>query len=186
MAVNALVGSRLDYCNSLYRSLTVLDFVSYNVFRIVWLESLPALLSTHTSLLLGRLSSGCILNTVLYSRLPYIVVIEKALCLSLNLDKVFITPIKAKLMMCSLRSHTLPLQCISLLSILPSALLMMLKRFGMICLMMYVRSLLSNHSQRSSKPISLHKHLNFCFSWYPSMSQVNDYRSLLFLFGLFA
>ena len=109
----------------------------------------------------------------------------------LNPDKVSITRAKAKLMVCSLRSPTLPLQCLSLLSILASALLMMLQRFGMICLMIYVRPLLSTHSEGSSKPISLHKHIhpNFCFPWFLSlaltlaMSQVYDYNFLLFLFG---
>ena len=78
------------------------------------------------------------------------------------------------------------------LSILASALLMMLHRLRLICLMMYVWPLLSTHSERSLKPKSLHKHIhpNFCFSWYlsmaltPAMSKVNDYRFLLFLFGV--
>ena len=60
----------------------------------------------------------------------------------------------------------------------------------MICLMMYVRPLLSTHSEGSSKPISLHKHIhpNFCSPWSLSMvltlamSQVYDY-SFLLLFG---
>ena len=62
-----------------------------------------------------------------------------------------------------------------------SALLMILQRFGMICLMMYVQPLLSSHSERSSESISLHKH-NFCFSRFlsvaltPAMSHVIDYR----------
>ena len=63
--------------------------------------------------------------------------------------------------------------------------------FGMICLMMYVQPLLSTHSERSSKPISLHKHIhpNFSFSQFLSvaptlsMSQAHDYSSLFF-FGL--
>ena len=62
---------------------------------------------------------------------------------------VSITLTKAKLMVCSLRSPTLPLQYISPLSILVSALLMMLQRSGMICLMMYVRPLLSTHSEKA-------------------------------------
>ena len=90
---------------------------------------------------------------------------------------------KAKLMVCSLRSHSLPLQYISLPSILSSAFIMMLKSFGMICLMMYIWPLLFTHSERSSKPISLHKHIhpNFCLSLFLSMaltlamSKVNDY-----------
>ena len=94
----------------------LLIFVSCNVFKIVWLEFLPTPLSIHTSLLLGRLSVGCLLNTVPFSRLPYwctssyIVVIQNILYLSLNLDIVSITHVKVKLMVCSLWSHTLPLQ----------------------------------------------------------------------------
>ena len=90
-----------------------------------------------------------------------------------------------------LRSDTLPLQYISLVSILASALFMMLQRFGMICLMMYVLPLLFTHLERSSKLISLtkHAHSNFCFSHFLSvvltsvMFQVNDYGFLLFLYG---
>ena len=117
-------------------------------------------------------------------------VIQNILHLFLIPDKVSTTHAKAKLMVYSLRSSTLPLQYISLLSILASALLMTLQRFGMICLMMYVRPLLSTHSEGSSKPISSHKHIhpNFYSPWFLSMaltlamSQVYDY-SFLLLFG---
>ena len=93
-------------------------------------------------------------------------------------------------MVYSLRSPTSPPHYISLLRISASALLMTLQRFGMICLMMYVRPLLSTHSERSSKPISSHKHIrpDFCFPSFLSvvltlaMSQVYDY-SFLLLFG---
>ena len=93
-------------------------------------------------------------------------------------------------MVCSLRSHTL-LQYASLLSTFASALLMMFQRFGMICLMISAQPHLSTHSEKSSKPISLHKHIhpNFCFSRFLSvartltMSQVYDFSFLLFLFG---
>ena len=84
-------------------------FISCNVFKIVRLELLPTPPSTHTSLLLGRFSIGCLLNAVPYSRLPYwctnsnIVVIQNILHLFLNPDKVSITHAKAKLMVCSLR-----------------------------------------------------------------------------------
>ena len=47
----------------------LLIFVSCNVFKIVWQELLS--LSTSTSLLLGRLSIGCLLSTILYPRHPY-------------------------------------------------------------------------------------------------------------------
>ena len=115
---------------------------------------------------------------------------QDILHLFLNPDKVSTTHAKAKLMVCSLRSPTLPPHYISLLSISASVLLMMLQRFGMICLMMYVRPLLSTHSEGSSKPISSHKHIcpDFCFPSFLSvvltlaMSQVYDY-SFLLLFG---
>ena len=176
----------------------LLILVSCNVFKIVYLELLPIQISIHTSLLLGRLSIGYPLNTVPYLRLPYWctisyrVVIQNILYPSLNLDIVSKTHAKAKQMMHSLRSHTFLLQYISPLSILASALLMMLQRSGKICLIMYSRPLLSTHSERSSKPISLHKHMNpnFSYSWFLSvaqtlaMSQVNDYSFLLFLFGV--
>ena len=129
----------------------LLIFISCNVYNIVWLELLPTPLSIYTSLMLGRLSIGCLLNTVPYSRLPYwctssyIMVIQYFLYLSLNLDIVSITHIKAKLMVCSLRSHTLPLLYISPLSILVSALLIMLQSFEMVCLMMYYWPFLSTH-----------------------------------------
>ena len=171
----------------------LLIFVSCNVFKIVWPELSPTPPSTPTSLLLGRFSIRCLLNTVPYSRLPYwctssyTVVIQNILHLFLNPDKVSITQAKAKLMVCSLRSPTMPLQCISLLSILASVFRMTHQRFGMICLMMYVRPLLSTHLEGSSKPISLHKHIhpNFRFPWSLSMvltlamSQVYDYSFLL-------
>ena len=173
----------------------LLIFASCNVFQIVWLELLPTPLSIHTSLLLGRFSIDCLLNTVPYSSLPYwctnsyIVVIQNILHLFLNPDKVSITLAKTKLMVCSLRSPTLSFQYISLLSILASVLLMTHQRFGMICLMMYVRPLLSTHSVGSLKPISLHKHIHPKFRFPRSvsmalslaMSQVYDYSFLLFV-----
>ena len=51
-----------------------------------------------------------------------------------NYSRQPVTHLRAKLMLCSLKSNTVPLQYISLLSILASALFMMLQRFGMICL----------------------------------------------------
>ena len=193
MAANALVRSQLDYCNFLFRSLSALDLHKLQCVQNSLARNVTNT-TKYTSLLLGRLSIGCLLNTIPYSRLPYwctssyIVVIQNILYLSLNLGVVFMTHAKAKLMVCSMRSHTLPLQETSLLSILASALLMMIQGFGMICLMMYVRPLLSSHSERSSKPISLHKHIhpNFCFSQFVSlaltfvMSQVNDYSFFCF------
>ena len=81
-----------------------LIFMSFNVFKIVLLESLPTPLSTHTSLLLERLSIGWLLNSILFLKLPYWCIssykmaIQNILYLSLNLDIVFIIHVKAKLM----------------------------------------------------------------------------------------
>ena len=117
MTVNALVGSQLDYCNSLFRSLSAVDLHELQYVP----NSLVSTTNTPTSLLSGSFSIGCLLNTVPYSRLPYwctssyIVVIQNILHPFLNPDKVSIT---AKHMVCSLISPTLLLQCISLLSIL--------------------------------------------------------------------
>ena len=41
------------------------------MFKIALLESLPTPVSTHTSLLSGSLSIGCLFNSILYLRLPY-------------------------------------------------------------------------------------------------------------------
>ena len=70
MAANALVGSRLDYCNSLFRGLSVLDLRNFNVFRIALPELLPTPPNTYTSLQLGKHYIGCRLSTVLSLRLP--------------------------------------------------------------------------------------------------------------------
>ena len=135
------------------------------MLKIVWLELSPTPSSTHTSLLLGNFSIGCLLNTIAYSRLPYwctssyIVVIQNILHLFLNPDKLSITrknqadgvflevPHFATLIYRSSKH-------------LVSVFLMTLQRFGMICLMKYVRPLLSTDSERSSKPTSLHKHIH--------------------------
>ena len=111
MSANALVGSRLDSCNSFLGVSLLLIFVSFNLVKIVWLELLPTPLSTHISLMLGSLFIGCILNTILYFKTVlctscYIVIIQNILYLFLNLDILFIKHVKAKLMACSMRSHT--------------------------------------------------------------------------------
>ena len=173
MAANALVESRLGYCNSLFRSLSALD-----LHKLQCVQNSLARIVTNTTKYshitpVRKTLHCCLLNTVPYPRLPYwytssyIGAIQNILRLSLNLNTVSITHVKAKLMVCSLRSHTLPLQYISPLSILASALLMMLQRFGMICLMMYVQPLLSSHSERSSKSISLLKHIHPNFLLFP-------------------
>ena len=71
MAVNALVGSRLDYCNSLFRGLSVLDLRKLQcVQNSLARELLPTPPSTHTSLQLEKHYIGCRLSTVLSLRLP--------------------------------------------------------------------------------------------------------------------
>ena len=145
------------------------------MFKIVWLELLPTQLSIHTSLLLGRLSIGCLLNTVPYLRLPYwctssyIVVTQNILNLSLNLGIVFITcKSQADGVFFEVPHFATSVNKPSEVpSILASDVLMMLQRFGMICLMMYDGPLLSILSERSSKPISLHKHIHHYFLLFP-------------------
>ena len=173
MAAYAFVGSRRDYCNSLF-SLSALDLhrlqcVQHSLARIVtnttrYSHITPVRKTLHWLPIEynSLFKTALLVYKFLHSGYP------KYLYLSLNLDIVFITQLKAKLTVYSLRSHTLPLQYTILLSILASSLRMMLQRFGMICLMMYARPLLTTHSEKSSKPISLHKpiHPNFCFSWF--------------------
>ena len=136
MAANTLVGCRLEYCNSLFRSLTALDL--HNI--------------------------GCLLNTILYSRLSfwctssYIVVIQTTLYLSLKPRQSVYNTGKSPADGVFLEVSHFATSVYKSTRILPSSLLMMLQRFGMICLMMYVRPLFFTYLERSSKPISLKKH----------------------------
>ena len=160
----------------------LLIFVSCNVFKIVWVELLPTPLRIHASLLLGRLSIDCLLNTIPYSRLPY-------WCTYSGYPKYFVPflkprQVKAKLMACFLRSTGMPLQYISLLSISASALLLMLQRLGTICLMMYILPLFSIHSARTSNlSLSTSKFLLSPRGAGLAMCQVDDYSFLHFLIG---
>ena len=125
MAANALVGSHLDYCNSLFKRICT----NFNVFRTVLPELLPTPPSIHTSLQLEKHYIGCRLSTVLSLRLPclfissYTVVTPNTLNPFSYPDIVHITPIKVNLMACFLRFPTL-LQFSSLESILDSVLRM--------------------------------------------------------------
>ena len=129
------------------------------VFKIVWLELLTTPLSIHTSLLLGRLSIGCVLNTVTYSRLSYwctsshIVVIQNTLYLSLKLYIVFIT--------CKSQADGVFLE----VPHFATSVYKSFKHFGLSSAYDapriwndlpddYVRPLFSTHSERSLKPIS--------------------------------
>ena len=130
MSLNALVGNHLDYCNICLGVSRLLIFVSCNVFKIALLESLPTPVSTHTPLLSGSLSIGYLLKSVLYLRLPYWCTSFLhsgypkyfAPFLKPSRHRIYNTR-KSKADGGSLRSHTLPLHYISLLSILASALL---------------------------------------------------------------
>ena len=59
LAANALVGSRLDYCNSLFRSLTSLDLRTPGVFKTVLLELWHTTKYSHTTPV--RMSLGWLL-----------------------------------------------------------------------------------------------------------------------------
>ena len=118
MIVNALVGYRLDYCNSLFRILSALD-----LRKLQCVQNSLARIVTNTTKYSHITPIRKILHwlpTIPYSRLPYwctssyIVVIQNILHLFLNPGKVPITRAKTKLMVCYLRSPTLPLQYISL------------------------------------------------------------------------
>ena len=174
MAVNALIRSRLDYCNSLFWSLSALDLQ-----KVQCVKKAFARIATNTTKYLYispvrktlhwlPFEHHSIFNTVsLVYKFLHIGYLKYFVPFLKPRHSVNNTH-KTKLMVCCFRSHTLPLQYLSL-SILASALLMMLQRFGMICLVMYVQPLLFTCSETSSKPISKQKpiQLNFCFSQSP-------------------
>ena len=114
MAANALGGSRLDYCNSLFRSLSALDFRKLQCVRNS-LAKIITVFITHVQAKLGRVPSGPIL------------------------------------------------QYISLLSILASALLMMLQRFGMI-------SFMHTLIQKEAQNLSVCTSISTLISSYPGFS----------------
>ena len=187
-----MVGGRLDKRNSLYRSFSALDLcklqcVQNSLARIVtnttryWhitpiRKTLHWLPIEHHSIFKATLQVYKFLNRG-YPKYfaPFLIPRHS-----------FITHVKAKLMVCPLSPSFCPFQYISPLCILASALLLLLQRFGRICLMMYIQPLLSTHSERSSKPISLHKHIhpNFFFSRFLSMVPTLANYSSLFLGGL--
>ena len=170
----------------------LLIFISCNVFKLVCLELLPTPLNIHTSLLSGRLSIGCLLNTIPYSRLPCwckssnIVAIQNILRLSLNTINCDYNTYKSQADGVFLEvSHFVP-------SVYKSS-----KHFGLTFAYDSPKiwndmPLLSTHSEKSSKPVSLNKHIhpNFSFSQFLSMaptlamSQANDYSFLLFWYGM--
>ena len=137
------------------------------MFKITWLELLPTPVSTHTSLLLGRLSLGCPFNTLLFKT-------------SLLMYK-FLHSGYPKYFVCFLKH----------VKSQPDGVFLDVQHFATSVYTLHADvfwPLLSNHSERSSKPISSHKHIHpyFCFSWFlsavltPAVSEVNDYSFLLF------
>ena len=64
LAANALVSSRLDYCNSLFRGLSGLISTNYKVFRTPWLVLLQIMESMLMLHPFYRNSTGCLLGTV--------------------------------------------------------------------------------------------------------------------------
>ena len=92
-----------------------LIFASCNVFKIIWLELLPTQLSIHLKFPVRKtfhwlpIEHRSIFRTcLLVYKFPY-GGYSKYLYLSLDLDIVSITHVNAKLIVCSLRSHTLSL-----------------------------------------------------------------------------
>ena len=159
MAVYALVGSRFVIL-CLGVSLLFI-FVGCNVFKIVLIELLPTSPSTHTPFLLERLhwlpSEYCyVFKTVL-------LVYKFLQSGHPKYFELFLKPRHNMNNTCKSQADGVPPEvphfatsvCTCPLSIVASALLMMLQRFRMICQGMYIQELLSTHSERSSKPISL-------------------------------
>ena len=105
--INALVGIHLDYCNSLFRSLSVPDRQKLQYARIM------VNTTRYSHITPVRVFIGCLSSIALFSRQPYwcktfcIVVIQNTLNLSLNPDIVCTELIEVNLMTCCLRSHTL-------------------------------------------------------------------------------
>ena len=152
LAANALVGSRLDYCNSLFRGLSALDIrrlqcVQNSLARIVanttkYSHITPVRKSLHWLPVLHRsvFKTALLVYKFLHN--------QNTLNLSLNPGIVCIEHAEVNLMVCCLRSHIV-LQYISLKSILALALHTMPQEFGMIFLMMYAQLNLSPHSEKS-------------------------------------
>ena len=144
MATNALVGSRLDYCNSLFRSHSTLD-----LRKLQYVQNSLARIVTNTT----RYSHITpVRKTLHWLPIEHHSIFKTALLvykfLHRGYPKYFAPFLKPRHSVYNTRKsqadgvflevpHFAP-QYISPLSILPSALLMMLQKFGMICLMMYL------------------------------------------------
>ena len=113
LAANALVGSRLDYCNSLFRSLSALDLrrlqcVQNSLARIVanttkYSHITPVRKSLHWLPIMHR----SIFKVALLCKSFYIVAIQNTSNLSLNLDTVCTERVEVNLRVFCLRSHIL-------------------------------------------------------------------------------
>ena len=154
MPANALVGSHLDYCNSLFRNLSALNLcrlqcVQKNFARIVanttkYSHITPIRKCLHWLPIVHRsvFKTPLLVYKFLHSGYPkYFEPFLKPR------HSVYRTVEVSLIVYCS-RSHILH-QCISLKSIFASALHMMLQGFGMICLMMFTQPNRSLHSGRS-------------------------------------
>ena len=153
MAENVLVGSQLDYCNSLFKSLSALKCVQNSLAKIVTNTTKYSHITPVRKILHWLPIKHCsIFRTSLLVYKFLHCGYPKYFAPFIKPRQIVYNTCKTKLMVCFLSSPTLPLQYISLLSILASVLLVMHQRFGMICLMMYVPPLLSTHPEGSSKP----------------------------------
>ena len=64
LAANALVSSRLDYCNSLFRGLS-----GFNQYKLQSIQNMESMLMLHP---FYRNSTGCLLGTVAFSKLQHL------------------------------------------------------------------------------------------------------------------
>ena len=157
LSANTLIGSRLDYCNSLFRGFSAFDLrrlqcVQNCLVRIVANTTKYSYITPVTNTLY-RLSikhhavfkTAVLLYKFLHSGYP------NPLNLYSN-PNIVCTKIEVNQMACCLMSHTLH-QYRDLKAFCPQ--LMMPQGFGINCVMMYARPNLSLHSGRSGKPISL-------------------------------
>ena len=122
MAANALVGSGLDYCNSMFKSLSAQDLCKLqcvqNHYQYHQIHITPVGKTLHWLPIEHR----SVFKTDLLVYKVYKVVTLHILNLFLKLDTVCIILVAVKLMVWCLRCHTLPHQYISRVSTLAPAL----------------------------------------------------------------
>ena len=111
MAANALVGSQLNYCNFLFRSLSALIFASCKCVQTVLLEThITHVRKTPQGL---PVEHYAVFKTALLVYRSYKVVILNIFSPFFKLDTVCTMLIEVKLTVWCLRSHTLSDQYIS-------------------------------------------------------------------------